>query len=228
MASQPPTQTPHLLLPLCFIFLYANCGAGSLHKIFNLAAAFSAQSPRWPDASAPVATPVRVLMPKPSPCCSLHHVSSLCLVVLDFSLDLSATMGVHGFSGVLVRRAENHQFRVTPRCRRCSWLKVSLAVNPFHRWLKGFEDGHAKVSLLEGEFLVCNWCCLLLRSLSPVSFRVLTSLHLPLTQALCFSLDVSTVSSGLFARRPPPMVFQSRCQSPPLKPFGTTSGCVFV
>ena len=97
-------------------------------KTLNLAAASSAQPSRWPDASAPVATPDSAPMFKPSPCYSPRHVSPTYLAALDFSLDLSETMGVHGFSGVPARRGRsrvplrpvNHQFRVTHR--RCSWL----------------------------------------------------------------------------------------------------------
>ncbi|KAF3564372.1 hypothetical protein DY000_02018651 [Brassica cretica] len=44
---------------------------------------------------------------KPSPCYSPRHVSPLCLAALDFSLDLSETMGVHGFSGVPARRGRS-------------------------------------------------------------------------------------------------------------------------
>ncbi|KAF3486397.1 hypothetical protein F2Q69_00054359 [Brassica cretica] len=76
-------------------------------KTLNLAAASSAQPSRWPDASAPVATPDSAPMFKPSPCYSPRHVSPPCLAALDFSLDLSETMGVHGFSGVPARRGRS-------------------------------------------------------------------------------------------------------------------------
>ncbi|CAN6934789.1 unnamed protein product [Brassica oleracea] len=35
-------------------------------------------------------------------------------------------------------------------------------------------------------------------------------------------------SFGLIARRPPPLVFRSRCMSLPSKSFGAIFGCVFV
>ncbi|KAF3544053.1 hypothetical protein DY000_02009496 [Brassica cretica] len=71
---------------------------------------------------------------------------------------------------------------------------------------------------------------MLFRSLSSASFCVLTSLLLPPAKALC-SLSMSPphlLASGLFVRRPPPLVFRGRFQAPPLKPFGASFGCVFV
>ncbi|KAH0940552.1 hypothetical protein HID58_000189 [Brassica napus] len=36
--------------------------------------------------------------------------------------------------------------------------------------------------------------------------------------------SITELALGFFARRPPPMVYRSRCLSPPLKPLGATSG----
>ncbi|KAL0775144.1 hypothetical protein Bca101_040296 [Brassica carinata] len=157
--------------------LDARAAAIVMRAVKNVAdpAASSAQPSRWPDASAPVATPDSAPMFKPSPCYSPRHVSPPCLAALDFSLDLSETMGVHGFSGVPARRVS---------CDAPSLL-LALGFAPidlFHRWPKVKLCSQLMLPVVEESFV-----SLLLRSHVPSSAS---------GKSFVFPLDVSTTSSS--------------------------------